>query len=114
VSRGLVGQFLFCFSLFPLFSGALPPDILPPAATVSPTRRFTERGLSPEYDVIVVGTGPAGCSLVARLAQKKLPSGEAPSILMLEAGLDQRDHDDARIPAQWWNVAAGEGQHMHQ
>lgn len=81
---------------------------------VSPTRRFSERGLAPEYDVIVVGTGPAGCALVARLAQKRLPSGEAPSILMLEAGADQREHDDSRVPNRWANTLLGSGPYGSQ
>jgi choline dehydrogenase len=93
----------------------------------SASRRFSERALASSYDYVVVGSGPAACALVARLAAKTLPSGSAPSIIVIEAGSDLRHHDDgergkrkkkkkkkkslrfpqARVPNRWLSVTNG-------
>jgi hypothetical protein len=66
-------------------------------------RPFSERNLRAEgYDYIVVGSGPAGCAFVARLAQQ-LESAR-PSILLLEAGPDGRDDIQSRDAGQWINL----------
>jgi choline dehydrogenase len=59
------------------------------------------------YDFVVVGSGPAACALVARLARQKKGS-----ILMLEAGADLRTAETARVPKKWYTVLTGTGKYL--
>ena len=61
---------------------------------------------------MVVGTGPASCALVARLASHKI-DGESAKILVLEAGPDLRDEPSARTPSRWAEVWGGAGKYLH-
>src|SRR2546425_8468054 len=62
------------------------------------SRWLREGGLvtSPEFDVVVVGGGAAGCVVAARLSE----SG-SPSVLLLEAGPDLRKEIPEEIRDGW-------------
>ncbi|KAJ6111368.1 hypothetical protein N7523_007429 [Penicillium sp. IBT 18751x] len=57
-----------------------------------------------KYDFIVVGSGPAGCTVASQLAQ----SAKKPSVLLLEAGGPNSDKS-LRVDGQRWQTLTQEG-----
>jgi choline dehydrogenase-like flavoprotein len=52
---------------------------------------------APDYSIIVVGAGPAGCALASRLAR----SAKHPNVLLVEAG-GKNDDPEMKIDAEKW------------
>ncbi len=76
----------------------------------NPARQFTEVGVNGKtFDYVVVGSGPAACALVARLALAK-PNI---SMVMLEAGSDHRTHEDISVIDAWGKTMHGSGSMLH-